>query len=49
MSAEGGIPSADLTSLFHAGNFPLQVLDFVAWLFYEGYEALVARRERGVI
>ena len=35
--AEGGIPCADLTSLFHAGNFPLQVLDVIAYFFHEGH------------
>ena len=30
VSAEAGIPCAGLTPLFHAGNFPFQVLDVVA-------------------
>ena len=49
VSAEGGVPCAGLTSLFHAGNFPLLVLDVVALLFYEGHYALVACSERGVV
>ena len=35
--------------LLIAGKFPLQVLDFVFLLFYEGQDSLVALGECGVI
>ena len=35
--AEGGIPCAYLSSLFHARNFLLEVLDVVTELFDEGH------------
>ena len=35
--AEGGIPCSYLSSLFHAGNFLLEVLDVVTELFDEGH------------
>ena len=34
---------------FNVGNLPLQVLDVLALLFYEGHYALVSRSERGVV